>query len=147
MTRLLGSALFALLPLMAWADGYICATDMVTGFTSKGGEWKSANFEPNRKFVVSPATQAHQSGMPESLAVPDAMWAVLVLGDKRTTNICPEFDALGNLVCLGPFSEFRMNKDSLRFLYSYLSGYWDRSALASEAGDTPYIAIGRCSPM
>ena len=147
MTRLLGSALFALLPLMAWGDGYICATDMVTGFTSKGGEWKSANFEPNRKFVVSPATQDHQSGMPASLAVPDAKWAVLVLGDKRATNICPEFDTLGNLVCLGPFSEFRMNKDSLRFLYSYLSGYWDRSALASEAGDTPYIAIGRCTSM
>jgi hypothetical protein len=147
MTRLLGLALFALLPLMARADGFICVTDMVTGFTSKEGEWKSANFEPNRKFVVSPAAQANQAGMPTPPAVPEAKWAVLVLGDKRATNICPEFDALGNLVCLGPFSEFRMNKDSLRFLYSYLSGYWDRSALASEAGDTPYIAIGKCSPM
>jgi hypothetical protein len=38
-----------------------------------------------------------------------------------------------------------MNKDSLRFLYSYLSGYWDRPPLVSEVGDTPYIAIGRCS--
>lgn len=147
MIRSLGLILFALSPLIASAEGYICVSDMVTGFTSKGGEWKSANFEPNRKFVVSPATQAHEAVTPTWLNLPDAKWAVLVLGDKRATNICPEFDALGNLVCLGPFSEFRMNKDSLRFLYSYLSGYWDRSALASEAGDTPYIAIGKCSPM
>jgi hypothetical protein len=34
---------------------------MVTGFSSKGGEWKSANFEPSRKFIVSPTTQAEQA--------------------------------------------------------------------------------------
>jgi hypothetical protein len=135
-------AVFALLPLVVWGDGYICTADMATGFSYKGGAWSSANFEPNRKFIVSRTAQGGQSA-----SVPDAKWSVLVLGDKGPSNDCPEFDTLGNLVCLGPFSEFRMSKESLRFLYSYLSGYWDRPPLGSEAGDTPYIAIGKCSPM
>jgi hypothetical protein len=147
MPRLLTLAFFALLPLVSWGDGYICTTDMVTGFSSKGGEWKSADFEPNRKFVVSPATQAEHTVTPTGLAMPDAKWNVLVVGDKRATNVCPEFDTTGNLICPGPFSEFRMNKDSSRFLYAYLTGYWDRIPPGSEAGDTPYIAIGKCSPM
>lgn len=142
MTRLFTLAVFALLPLVVWGDGYICTADMATGFSHKGGAWSSANFEPNRKFIVSRTAQGEQSA-----SVPDAKWSVLVLGDKGPSNGCPEFDTLGNLVCLGPFSEFRMSKDSLRFLYSYLSGYWDRPPLGSEAGDTPYIAIGKCSPM
>ena len=142
MTRLFTLAVFVLLPLVVWGDGYICTADMATGFSYKGGAWSSANFEPNRKFIVSRTAQGEQSA-----SVPDAKWSVLVLGDKGPSNGCPEFDTLGNLVCLGPFSEFRMSKDSLRFLYSYLSGYWDRAPLGSEAGDTPYIAIGKCSPM
>ena len=140
--RLLALTFFALLPLVAKGEGYICTTDMATGFSSQRGEWKAANFEPNRTFIVSPA-QAEQVTMPPWFAIPDAKWSVLVLGDNRPTNACPEFDTTGSLLCLGPYSEFRMNKDSLRFLYSYLIGYWDRTALSSEAGDTPYIAIGK----
>jgi hypothetical protein len=147
MPRLLALTLFALLPPVSWGAGYICTTDMVTGFSSKGGEWKSADFEPNRKFIVSPATQAEQAVVPTLFAIPDAKWSVLVLGDKRPTNVCPEFDTTGDLICPGLFSEFRMNKDSLRFLYAYLSGYWDRTPPGSEAGDTPYIAIGKCRLM
>jgi hypothetical protein len=143
MARLLTLAVFSLLPLVVWGEGYICTADMATGFSSKGGTWSSANFELNHKFIVSRTTQAEQSAMP----VPDAKWSVLVLGDRGPSNGCPEFDTVGNLVCRGPFSEFRMSKDSLRFLYSYLAGYWDRPPLDSEAGDTPYIAIGKCSPM
>jgi len=137
---------FLALPLVSWAEGYICTADRVTGFSSKGGEWKSADFEPNRTFIVSPATQ-EQALSSTSFAIPDAKWNVLVLGDKRPTNVCPQFDTTGNLICPGPFSEFRMNKDSYRFLYAYLSGYWDRIPPGSEAGDTPYIAIGKCTPM
>ena len=143
MPRFLLLFVLGLLPVVVYGEGYICAADMATGFSYKGGTWSAANFEPNRKFIVSRTGQGEQSAM----SVPDAKWSVLVLGDKGPTNTCPEFDTLGSLICLGPFSEFRMSKDSLRFLYSYLSGYWDRPPLGSEAGDTPYIAIGKCSPM
>ena len=143
MPRALFLFVLSLLPVVAYADGYICEADMATGFSYKSGAWSPANFEPNRKFIVRRTEQSEQSAP----HVPDAKWGVLVLGDKAPSNACPEFDTLGNLVCLGPFSEFRMSKDSRRFLYSYLSGYWDRPPLASEAGDTPYIAIGKCSPM
>jgi len=144
MHRLLALAVFALLPLASWGEGYTCTADMATGFSFKGGMWNSANFQPDRQFIVRPTTQTEQPVMPTVL---DPKWDVLVVGDKRPSNVCPEFDTTGNLVCLGPYSEFRMNKDSLRFLYSYLSGYWDRGPPGSEAGDTPYIAIGKCSPM
>ena|SRR5262249_2697766 len=117
---------------------------MVTGFSYKTGEWNVAQFEANRKFIVSTAAQSDHPGAAPPVAIPNARWTVLVLGDKAPTNVCPEFDSIGNLVCLGAFSEFRMNKDSLRFLYSYLTGYWDRVAPGSEAGDTPYMAIGKC---
>jgi hypothetical protein len=144
MHRLLTLAVFALSPLASWGEGYTCTADMATGFSFKDGGWNSANFQPDRQFIVRRTTQTEQPVMPIVL---DAKWDVLVVGDKRPSNVCPEFDTTGNLVCLGPYSEFRMNKDSLRFLYSYLSGYWDRGPPGSEAGDTPYIAIGKCSPM
>jgi hypothetical protein len=147
MPRLLALAVFALLPLTSWGEGYICAADMATGFSYKSGAWNSVNFEADRKFIVRPTTQAGQDATPTLPPIPNAKWDVVVVGDKHPSDVCPEFDTAGNLVCRGPLSEFRMNKDSLRFLYSYLSGYWDRTPLGSEAGDTPYIAIGKCSPM
>jgi hypothetical protein len=46
-----------------------------------------------------------------------------------------------------------MNKHTLRFLYIYPLGYWNDKLAGSpdervrEGGDTPAIAIGKCSPL
>jgi hypothetical protein len=55
-----------------------------------------------------------------------------------------DFDADGALQCHGP-EEFRMNRNSLRFVYVYPYGYWNHGS--ENGGDTPYVAIGKCSPM
>ena len=53
------------------------------------------------------------------------------------------------MFCRGPL-DFRMNKNSLRFLASHLYGYWTDNVLSSnefpEGEGTPYMEIGKCSP-
>jgi hypothetical protein len=41
---------------------------------------------------------------------------------------------------------FRMNKNTLRFLFAYLTGYWGDKP-EREGRDSPLLAIGKCSPM
>ena len=151
MTRLLTFAAFALLPALAWGEGYICAADMATGFAYRNGDWRQTEFKPVEKFVVRRSTQVERPGMSELWGIPDAKWTVVELGKETPAAGCSDdFKANGDLSCHGALRiEFRMNKNSLRFLYSYLGGYWDSTPgnESSESKDTPAIAIGKCSPM
>jgi hypothetical protein len=47
MTRLLTGAIFALLPLGAWGEGYICIADMETGFSYDNGRWRETRLRPS----------------------------------------------------------------------------------------------------
>jgi len=141
MTRLLTLTAFALLPMVARAEGYICVTDMATGFAYKAGAWRSTSFMPKEKFLVVRASGGE---------APQVKWGVWPLGEEQAIAWCrDEFDKSGDLVCKETRLvdvTFKMNKNTLRFLYAYLVGYWDRTA-ANESKDTPAIAIGKCSPM
>ena len=165
MTRLLTVAVFALLPLPAWSEGYICVMDMATGFAYTGGAWHAANFSATEKFVVRTPTQIDQGYLEDVIKLPNAKnvrWVVSKPGTGVPIFACTgDFSELGNLLCpsvaVGPSdrydlsalsspSDFRMNKNTLRFLFAYLTGYWTDSP-EREGTDTPLIAIGKCSPM
>jgi hypothetical protein len=148
MTRFLTFAVLALLPLLAWGEGYTCIEDMATGFAYENGVWQQAHFKLEGKFIIRPATEFDQnSWMSIALGIPKAKWGVGKLGEKEPIASCEyDFDTAGSLYCRASFYEFRMNRKSLRFLHAYLSGYWN-STPGDEAGDTPFINIGKCSPM
>src|SRR5215470_9201321 len=123
MRRSLVMVLLALMPLVSRADGYVCTIDMATGFAYTGGAWTSSRFAPDQKFVVrreAPGESFH------------AKWLIFKAGEALPHIMCSsnDFDSTGNLVCKDHLpttadATFKMNRDSLRFLYAYLEGYWD----------------------
>jgi len=165
MTRLLALAIFALLPFGAWGEGYLCVEEMVTGFRYADGTWHSADFQPGDKFIVRPPTQIDLGYFDDVIKMPntkDLKWVVSKTEAAVASFACTgDFSELGNLLCkpasVGPSdrydlsalsspSDFRMNKNTLRFLFAYLTGYWaDRPG--RDGRDSPVIAIGKCSPL
>jgi len=166
MTRLLILAVFALLiPQLAHGEGYVCVEEMVTGFKYTGGNWHSADFQPGEKFIVRPPTQIDRGYLDDVIKLPNAdklKWVVSKTAAALPIFACTgDFSALGNLLCrpvvVGPSnrydlsavsnpSDFRMNKNTLRFLFAYLTGYWTDTP-DNEGKDPPVMAIGKCSPM
>lgn len=129
------------------ADSYLCVTQMVTGFVydKDAGEWSSASFNANRRYVVSRAR------------VDGFAWEVVQVGETRPSTLCKsDFTGAGNLSCEGSH-QFKMNRTNRRFLHAYLMGYWtDRSGepgamgnpyLFKEGENTPFVEIGTCSPL
>ena len=142
MTRFLTFAVFALLPLLARGESYICTTDMATGFAYENGVWKQTRFNPDQKFIVRPATESERTlfALRGDRNTANVRWLVEPLGAYQIAYCSEDFKPNGELVCHGLIEEFRMNKNSLRFQWAYLSGYWD-------GGDTPMVGIGKCSPI
>jgi hypothetical protein len=148
-TRLLTLAIFTLLPMVAQSEGYVCTQEMVTGFAQdKNDTWRQGRFQPDQQFIVRPATESERtlSALRGERNAINNKWVVQPLG-LDLIAVCPgDFKPDGHLVCRGVIEEFRMNKNSLRFLWAYLSGYWDATP-GHETSDTPTIAIGKCVPM
>jgi hypothetical protein len=139
MTRFLTFAVFALLPLLAWGEGYICVTDMATGFTYANGKWRETRLRPS-KIILRPAA-------PDEAGIlnpdPGTSWVAIEVGIHSPFASCLEND--GAVWCrrLGYYIE--MSRQSLRFVYAQTAGY-----VESPPGEwpfTPFISIGKCSPM
>lgn len=128
------------------ADGYLCVTDMTTGFSfdSASKRWNTTTFKATAQFVVR-RPNADDKALYEKAAT--AKWVVKETGYPIPTAFCAEdFNIAGYLSCGDGLQSFRMNKNDLRFLIAYTVGYVGR-AKADEGGDTPNIAIGKCSPI
>jgi len=116
---------------------YLCIGEQTTGFdyNKKNKRWSTASFHTN-KWMVKKSTD------------PSYKQEVWEFGDSVPTIKCGEdFDEFGSLVC-GDIMQFRMNKNSLRYLYIYPVGYWsDTNKLKSlnEGENTPLMEIGKCS--
>ncbi len=71
-------------------------------------------------------------------------WVVANVGSDFPMYVCPkDFTSSGSLFCEG-FGSFLMNKANLRFQIYYQVGYVSDQ---KEGPDTPYIGIGKCSPL
>jgi len=142
-------AVLALLPSLSWAEGYSCAMDMATGFMYIDGIWREQTLKAEQKFIVRPSSSRDE--WDHALQNPSnpihLKWVVLPLGGTTGIAFCPEnFDAEGGLLCASRIANFRLNRNTLRFLYTYLFGYWS-STPSDEASDTPFVAIGKCKLM
>ncbi len=125
-------------------SSYLCAEDMITGFSFDRGahQWKRAEFKAEAKYIVTRSTE------------PSRKWEVKETGSSFPVAICEkDFDDNGKLRCIGLGKDFLFNRKSMRFLTTYTVGYWNEDALRtivparSEGDDTPGMAIGRCTTL
>lgn len=118
---------------MATSARYLCVADQATGFKKdKNSErWETTRFRvDDAKYLISPSDRE------------GAEYQVTPLGDDLAEAWCEDgFNDAGYLHCSG-YSELKFNKGNGRYIYVYLLGYWP-----SGSTDTPYIEIGKCSPL
>lgn len=115
-------------------DAYLCIPDASTGFTfnSTSKAWEVARFTvANRRYVM------RSQG---------AAWSWSEMGDPHQDK-CDAITQYGFVNC-GGIIEIRFNKNTLRYQRWMTIGYVmsERNA-ASEGSNTPFLEIGRCSPI
>lgn len=132
-----------LLSTSIFAESYLCVTEMGAGlvFNKSTKSWRGAGLADDRKFILKQG-----DGVLKSFA-----WTITEMGEKNPFMFCDkDFEKSGTLSCNGTY-QFRMNKESGRFLLIYEIGYWtdDKNAKAGElfreGDDTPHMLGGKCS--
>ncbi|MBA7495965.1 hypothetical protein ES702_06561 [subsurface metagenome] len=125
---------------------YLCVADLATGFrfdkTRK--KWVSTDFSVDNKYIVSKGSSYSSYRQKK-----DGLWEVKDHGVKLG-HICADDFSRGVFICSSSFEEFRMDRDGLRFIHFYKSGYWGDNNTRNtkyEGDNTPAITIGRCSPL
>jgi hypothetical protein len=147
MTRLLTFAVFALLPMLAWGEGYICIADMETGFAYDNGRWRETRLRP-RTIILRPAAP-NEAGIVDPAALDQAgmlalaSWVAIEVGDHYPFASC--FENPGAVWCRGLGHYIEMSRQNLRFVYAQTAGYVEGPP--DPQPFTPSIAIGKCSPM
>jgi hypothetical protein len=119
------------------SDAYLCVADKATGFKfdETSGQWNGVNFNvDSSKYLV-------RRVLPEN--EPYSKWEVKQVGKVSIMVFCDNnFNISGVLLCEDLYHHFLMNNESLKYQYTYKSGY-----MSDSPGDTPFIEIGKCSPM
>ncbi len=117
-------------------ERYICVADKATGFkySPKTKSWEQANFKVDKEKFIITSPKNKKTG-----------FEIRTLGSR--VSFCSS-DPLLNEIGLDyiPFNcftgQFKFNKKTGRFLRTYSPGYIG----GDDDDDTPYIAIGKCSP-
>jgi hypothetical protein len=129
------------LPTAVFAESYLCISDLVTGFSfdEQHKKWEIGRFKAEDKYIVTRSTGELSK------------WEVKETGQSIPNAFCAEdFTVHGGLRCNG-LVEFRMNKNNLRFVLTYLIGFWSDNIPGApdlyfkEGENTPFLARGRCS--
>ena len=127
--------LFLLMPIVCWADSYLCVEQRVTGFSfdMQSRNLVSSEFTANSKFIVAWSGNSLRLEVKRiGLAMPFADCE-----DKWT----------GVIRCHGPLGDFRMNVRTLRFISTHVIGYLSgdpNQDTVSEGGAS--LSLGECSP-
>jgi len=126
----------------AAVESYLCISDMATGFSfdKERGMWRDVAFTDGRKYLVVRSSEN------------PSKWEVKTNEQPEPSAFCDNgFSSAGLMMCRGAI-EFRMNRNSLRFIAAHLFGYWTAD-IPSPSGEfqegrfTPYLLIGKCSPL
>jgi hypothetical protein len=108
------------------AQTYLCAADKATGFKNNRGEWVESHFTTNEKYILK-WNNSH--------------WSWIRVGEKFGGMCNAKNEEVFS--CDMSFEHLIFNKRLMRFIYSNPGGY----ALEALKSDTPYMAIGKCSPI
>jgi len=122
-------------------EQYLCVADKSTGFgyNNRSKEWGVRSFVTDKKYLISPTSS------------PTKRFLITQVGEKTPTGFCEDgFNDAGFLLCTMIAGEFKFNRNTGRFLLSYLYGYFtvglEAPPTTDENSDTPYLEIGKCSP-
>lgn len=139
--RTMGALVILLVCLISRAtladESYLCIGEHATGFSfnEKNKTWSAARFKEDKWILKRSAD-------------PKYKWEVYGFGEDFPESGCEQdFNEAGNLFCDG-ISQFRMNKEKLRFLYIFPFGYWsdtEKYKILKEGKNTPSMQIGKCS--
>lgn len=123
-----------------YADGWLCIADAATGFSYKNGKWVSTKFNVgDNKFLVSKGEF-------------DVVYNIKEIGEIIGLERCRanDPDKEGWLQCNGVGMKWRINIRSLRYMRSQTIGYVIEDLREDERlakAFTPFIEIGRCTPL
>lgn len=123
-------------------EAYLCISNMATGFSfdKERRVWRDAAFRDGRRYLVVKSSENPKK------------WEIKTIGQPESSASCDDgFSGAGLMMCKGAI-EFRMNRNSLRFIAAHLFGYWTAD-IPSPSGEfeegkfTPYLLIGKCSAL
>ena len=133
------------LPALA-EEGYLCIADQATGFTldDAGKNWRRVNFQTDQlKWKI----ERRKESLKDNLIVHSGdSWVVVNPNDSHLISMgCAESIDRNNLLCEGLGPRLKINKQTLRLLFTYERGYWTEHVDGqAKSPEMPMIAIGRC---
>lgn len=128
-----------------YAESYVCIADKSTGFkyNQKTQQWEYARFRTDTKYLIRKADQ-------NILLEKFFKMVVVKFGEKSSEFSCKEgINEGGLLICNSHSGQFKFNNLSLRFLRSWMYGYYNNGYGKSPDKDsaTPFLEIGTCTKM
>jgi hypothetical protein len=132
-------------------DSYDCSSDMVGGLTfdQQSKQWGPARLSDMLKFVLRLTSVAKTDEVGARLfkvtityeASNDPVPCWTSYGYKGSPEEVPMLASDNMLRCITFAKSYRFNVQTNRFLAANLEGFVDGDGL----GDTPYLAIGKCT--
>lgn len=132
-------AILAALPAVA-AESYVCVPDEIVVLRYDGEKWRAASiYFPELKFIVRKATVSDRLGVGYD-------WAFEVLPGGNFVGACEFSYGKGKLLlCAGPWTEFYLNDETLRFQFVNVYGYVDRDPKDDVDDEArPALGVGVC---
>ncbi len=140
--RVIALLIGLLVALPASADGWLCVSDGMSGFTfnKTTGHWVPAIFETEKKLVMRPIKNGQDIPMQPDAAY--QVYAVVELGEDAALSTCPNFNKGGVLWCQGiPELVFRLDK--LEFYAVFDDAWLLVKGDERPSGDVAMV-VGRC---
>jgi hypothetical protein len=133
----------------AMANSWLCVGDLGAGFAYVKGKWKPTIFADvaSLKIILRTPTPDDKAFLARPNILPDRnpTWIAIPLGEPFPTMACNPAGNPTFIICEGVIQELRLNTSTLRFQYTYRSGYIDTKPDTDQSGDDPKMAIGLCS--
>ena len=120
-------------------ESYLCISENITGFTQEeNGQWTRQGFQPNKHIVSKPSD--------DDMLYRRYRFVVKEFGSTDISAWCEDgFSGNGELSCTG-YSEFRLNKNSLRYASASFYGYFMPPKAGGKRADDVFVEVGKCSP-
>ncbi|HAT9099622.1 TPA: hypothetical protein JBF32_14310 [Legionella pneumophila] len=120
------------------SDKYLCIEKHSVGFkyTTKSNDWENANFTRD-EYIISKCNSSDQ----QSFLTYDCKYKFTKVGDTQPSGKCSYYPKI-SIICEPYLAKLKINLKNGRFIYVYSEGYWN----SNFESDTPYMAIGICTP-
>lgn len=117
---------------------WLCVPEMSTGFKWMNDRWESVNFNTPHQYVLA-EVEPYEMGT-ETIGL-----EVTEIGKDYPAHRCPPLANI-QVACGGLGMGFIFNVEALRYQELFGFGYVDGGEADGETG-TPYLEIGKCSPL